>query len=70
VDPSLKLTESERLALDRIRERLRDEGLKLTDEGLLIAVLQAAIQLPRADLLQLIRNGLEAGREPRTGSSS
>ena len=63
----MKLTEEERKALDRILDRLRAEGLRLSDEKLVMALVKAAAQLPEEDLLRLLKESLseaDAGENP------
>jgi hypothetical protein len=54
----VKLTTKERAMLDRIRERLGKDGLRLSSERLMVALLKAAANLNEDDLTRLMREGL------------
>lgn len=57
---STKLSRQEREALDELRKRLEKEGgLRISNEKFLMALLQAAAQLPEEDLLRLLKQGIE-----------
>lgn len=63
-----KLTAEERRALDRIRERLTERGMTVSDQGFILALLRAAAQMPEDELLRTVREGLgsgESGAGPR-----
>ena len=58
MNPNVKLSKQEQASLDRIRERLQEEGLRVSDERLILALLKAAVQLPGDALLALLKDGL------------
>lgn len=62
MNPSVKLTAREREALDRIRARLEEQGLRVSNERFITALLRAASQLPEEELLRLISEGLQSTR--------
>lgn len=55
----MKLSTQERETLDRVLESLRKQGIKVSDEKVLAALLKAAVQLPEERLLQLLKASLE-----------
>ncbi len=55
----VRLTAEEQEVLERIRERLLEEGFRITNERLILALLKAVAQLPEDQLLQRIKEGLE-----------
>ncbi len=58
MEPTYRLSPAEADALARIRERLGLEGLRLSDDRFLVALLRAAADLPAPDLLKLVEEGL------------
>ena len=54
----LKLSDEERQAIDRMRIRLLEQGLRVSDEKFVLAILKAATKLPEGELMALIREGL------------
>jgi hypothetical protein len=58
VDSKLKLSAKERKALDNIKERLTEQGLRVSDDRLILALLKAAASLPEGELFKLIQEGL------------
>jgi hypothetical protein len=61
----VKLTSRERETLDRIRERLADQGFRISDEKFIVALLKAASQLPEEELVRLISEGLQSTQPKR-----
>lgn len=53
------LSEEERRRLTRIRGMLLSQGMEITEDGLVTAVLRAALQLDPLVLDQLVRSGLK-----------
>jgi hypothetical protein len=56
---NLKLSVHERERLDQIRARLSEQGVNVSDEKFITALLRAASQLPEEELLRLISEGLQ-----------
>lgn len=75
MDSKVKLTEQERELLSRIRDRLREQGVRVSDEKFILALLKAASQLPEEKLVELIRDSLselggESNPKPKTARGS
>jgi hypothetical protein len=65
VNRSVKLTARERETLERIRARLAEQGLRVSDEKFITALLKAASNLPGDDLMRLIAEGLQSAPADR-----
>lgn len=63
--PEIRLTDQERQGLDRIKEKLAAQGIRLDDAKFILALLRAAAQLPEEDLVKLIKETLESGSADR-----
>ena len=59
----VRLTAEEQEVLERIRKRLLQEGFRITNERLLLALIKAIAQLPEDQLVSRIKEGLE-GMDP------
>lgn len=62
---SVKLSPKERRALNRMLRRLKAQGVELSDDRFVLAVLTAATHLRDEDLLHLIRTGQRGKRRTR-----
>lgn len=62
VDSRHKLTAKQRQALDNLKERLAEQGLRVSDDRIIVALLKAAASLPEGDLIKLIREGLSVSQ--------
>jgi hypothetical protein len=59
VATGLKLSEPQLQALNRICDRLREQGLCIGNRELVLALLKAAAQLPEDELVNLIKDGID-----------
>jgi hypothetical protein len=61
----LRLSLQERESLDQIRALLATQGMKVSDEKVLLVVLQAAAKLPESELVRLIRESMSSADQDR-----
>jgi hypothetical protein len=54
----VKLTDEEHQAIDRMRARLLGQGIRISEERIVVALLKAAAKLPEGDFAALIQEGL------------
>jgi hypothetical protein len=63
MDRRVTLTANERDVLARIKARLAERGLKVSEEKFITALLKAASQLAEEDLIRLISEGLQGDQK-------